>query len=397
MSTVLVNLTDDSYAGFIKNCNGKFLPSATITDHRRSYTHYWRGPLETFLNERCDTESKFIIYLGVMEQDENQDYNLLSNLIHCIKYKHNVHICFINAEDIYDAIDGNDNRVNNFIDACRDIHGSRLEFVFNNTDIVRKFSRAFPDSVVTFYSRFLSRFFENVTTANTSSTRVRNKHFLCLNNRKTPHRDIIYNALTSHNAYLSYRARNIFLNEDNPWNQSQKLYLTNNPELIDADTGDGLAPDPNQYWHQYQDILSDVYYIDSCVYICTETLFAGITTYHNIGSETVCEIIPVTHWWTEKLLKSFFYKLPVIVVGLPCVLESVKSLGFKTFDCFWDESYDTIYDPDKRMQKILQLIDDISTKSISELNAIYYSKDMQDILNHNQHLMISLNDKYKDE
>ena len=101
-----------------------------------------------------------------------------------------------------------------------------------------------------------------------------------------------------------------------------------------------------------------------------------------------------SHWWTEKLIKSFFYRLPVIVVGNPHILESIRSLGFKTFSDFWSESYDHKTDSDRRMQNILDILESLNNMPISKLNDMYYSKEMQDILNHNYKNMFSLNDKY---
>jgi hypothetical protein len=389
MSTVIVNLTDDIFSGFTYQKSTKVLPSATVFDPRPCNIKHWRGDLNTFLNDYYTPETKFIIYLGVTELDEYQNFDLLVELLNRIKPKNNIHICFINSQDIYDH--KHSMRVNNFVGACHDIPGHRLEFVFNNTDLVNKFKQAFPESAVTFYSFFVSRFFRNINNIDIAST-FRNKHFLCLNNRRSAHRDTVWHALKFHNVHLSYRARNILLNENNPWHQIQQKFLEDNPDLLTGNTGSGLAPDPNQYWSEYQDLLAPEYYNDACVYICTETLFDGIMVSRTDDEPTI-----VTHWWTEKLLKSFYYKLPTIVVGLPYVLESIKSLGFKTFDCFWDESYDYILDAHARMQHILQLIDHIGSMSINELNDMYYSRKMQDILCHNQQLMVDLNDKYNND
>ena len=56
-------------------------------------------------------------------------------------------------------------------------------------------------------------------------------------------------------------------------------------------------------------------------------------------------------------------------------------MGFKTFDQFWDESYDDCYDHEERMRKILKVIDYVDQKSIEELRLIY--EQMTDILEHN--------------
>ena len=81
-----------------------------------------------------------------------------------------------------------------------------------------------------------------------------------------------------------------------------------------------------------------------------------------------------------------FYKLPLIVVGAPYSLEYIKSLGFKTFDRWWDESYDTVENHQDRLKKIFDVIDYINSKPIEELKTIY--EEMHEILDHNyQHTL----------
>ena len=61
-------------------------------------------------------------------------------------------------------------------------------------------------------------------------------------------------------------------------------------------------------------------------------------------------------------------------------------MGFKTFYEYWDEDYDG-FSPRLKFQKIIQLINNISKKSKSELCAMY--QDMQHILDHNYNLLVS--------
>ena len=59
-------------------------------------------------------------------------------------------------------------------------------------------------------------------------------------------------------------------------------------------------------------------------------------------------------------------------------------MGFKTFCNYWSEEYDG-YDGRDRYIKISQLIEDLSSKPISELEYMY--KDMKHILDHNYDLL----------
>ena len=76
---------------------------------------------------------------------------------------------------------------------------------------------------------------------------------------------------------------------------------------------------------------------------------------------------------------------PFIVYGSPFTLKNLQELGFKTFDGFIDETYDSVVSPFKRMQLITEEILKLCSMEMEELKKIYY--DMYDILFHNRELM----------
>ena len=385
MNEVFIKLADNEFSGSYWERERKILPSFDIIDRRIDTHKVETWFFSQFLKERYNVKETFIIIFGITELPQFQNYATIFNVVENIKNKKNIKLSFINDYDLYDHETWD--REEQFVLALQNIEKSRLEFLLNNTLTYNKFKTKFPDATVAFGSSFVHRFFEMVQPFE-EYTGERKKHFLCLNSRITKHRDEIFNKLQPlNNSHLSYRLKNVFLDELNPWNEQQKQYFEESPELIANESGH-YAPDPSNYWATYQDVVDKKYYQDSCVYVCTESLFAGI-------DDETGNIFPCTHWWTEKLLKSFYYKLPVIQVGLSYSLESVRSLGFKTFDKFWNESYDWKSDPKQRMSMIMDNIDKLSSMSITDLNDMYYSKDMQDILNHNHNLLYSLRDKYK--
>ena len=85
---------------------------------------------------------------------------------------------------------------------------------------------------------------------------------------------------------------------------------------------------------------------------------------------------------TEKTLLPIKSLQPFIIIGSYKILKYVKSLGFKTFEDFWDESYDDIEDDELRLETIFSLIKDINKKSLKELKDIYLK--MIPTLLHNQ-------------
>lgn len=93
---------------------------------------------------------------------------------------------------------------------------------------------------------------------------------------------------------------------------------------------------------------------------------------------------------TEKTARSLATKTPFIIMGCPNSLSNLKKIGFKTFSNYWNEDYDWL-EGAPRVLAIKSLIDDISKKSIVELNKM--SKDMEKILQHNQQLYFNLTDE----
>lgn len=70
---------------------------------------------------------------------------------------------------------------------------------------------------------------------------------------------------------------------------------------------------------------------------------------------------------TEKTFKPIMYGHPFILYGQPRSLEYLKTLGFKTFNDIFDESYDTITDTNKRHQKIIEAIQKKPTAHCKEI------------------------------
>jgi len=112
--------------------------------------------------------------------------------------------------------------------------------------------------------------------------------------------------------------------------------------------------------------------------------------YHSCFCAVVTETIfaqPCGHF-AEKTLNAIKCFRPFVLVAPPHTLEYLKQCGVKTFDQWWDESYDQEENHEKRLIKILELIDYIDTKSIDELRNMY--KEMLPILKHNYKIIESL-------
>ena len=117
-------------------------------------------------------------------------------------------------------------------------------------------------------------------------------------------------------------------------------------------------------------------------------------SFANIVTETVLQY-PYPYL-SEKTFKNFVLLRPFVVVGSAGTLAQIKKLGFKTFDHWFDESYDTIEDPTDRLKQVFQTIDVISNWSLDHCQQVY--NDMSEVLNYNyNHYVRYCNELYHQE
>jgi hypothetical protein len=64
----------------------------------------------------------------------------------------------------------------------------------------------------------------------------------------------------------------------------------------------------------------------------------------------------------------------------------MRSIGFKTFEDFWDESYDEEENNDKRFEKVFNLLMKFDKMPIEELHKLYI--DMIPTLKYNYDLIV---------
>jgi len=110
--------------------------------------------------------------------------------------------------------------------------------------------------------------------------------------------------------------------------------------------------------------------------------------------QTFCEVVNESRFaqptgnYSEKLYQPIKYFTPFILVAPPYTLEYFKSHGFKTFDDYWDETYDECLNHEDRLVKIFKIIDYIDSISVNDLRKI--KKDMLPILIHNRRVLEDL-------
>jgi hypothetical protein len=149
--------------------------------------------------------------------------------------------------------------------------------------------------------------------------------------------------------------------------------------------------------HEYQ--LSNSY-VDECVFALQslkEPLNIDYTGVISNNSQTLnalpfmiesfLHVVTETCFWedkthlTEKIFKPIVAKQPFVLLGCANNLSYLQSYGFKTFDSFWDESYDTITDPLLRLNAVIKIVNKICSMSDDKLQTMYNS--MKHILEYN--------------
>jgi hypothetical protein len=118
----------------------------------------------------------------------------------------------------------------------------------------------------------------------------------------------------------------------------------------------------------------------------TPECYEILSWYNDFFVEIICETFFTgnTFFPTEKTWRAVASKTPFVVQGPTNFLKRLKKLGFKTFDRWWDESYDN--DPyEYKLTAILRVIDQINSLDI---NKVY--NEMQPILEHNYNVFKNL-------
>jgi len=177
------------------------------------------------------------------------------------------------------------------------------------------------------------------------------KDFLYLNKRARPHRLELFKELYERKLLEN----SIFSFIDEPY----KIKLPSNYEL----------PYVTKYpYYGLDHEIVETPYNHSAVSLVSET---------NVSNEKM--------FFTEKIWKTIIAKHIFIVHGKPYYLKKLKEMGFKTFENFFDESYDTETNPDEKIKKIITLCEKIQKLDYKKLY-----EETEKIRNHNYNIFFNL-------
>lgn len=104
--------------------------------------------------------------------------------------------------------------------------------------------------------------------------------------------------------------------------------------------------------------------------------------YDNFLVDVVCESMfsGQTFLPSEKTARPLLTKNPFLVFGPANFLRNLRKIGFKTFENFWDETYDD-FEGVLRIEAMEKIIKEISSYNSQDLKKLY--EKMKDILDHN--------------
>jgi hypothetical protein len=129
-------------------------------------------------------------------------------------------------------------------------------------------------------------------------------------------------------------------------------------------------------------------YLNSYMSIVTESIF--FQTSHGHEDKDFA-----TGYLSEKIWKPIGHCQPFILLGPAKSLEYIRSLGFKTFDGFIDESYDMETKDSNRMYKAIHEIMKFHNKSKEEKDE--FLRNVKEICVYNQEHFLSFSKNHKFE
>ena len=124
--------------------------------------------------------------------------------------------------------------------------------------------------------------------------------------------------------------------------------------------------------------------LDDNFYICRFNNEQSLDTYTTVISEAQCGDSDKTMFLSEKTFKVIAVRHPFIIMGNKDSMRMMRKIGYKTFDGFIDESYDSLPTHERMLAIIesLKKLDKVSDK-------IEWFKSLENIIEHNYETFIS--------
>ena len=194
------------------------------------------------------------------------------------------------------------------------------------------------------------------------------KSYACLNKRIRPHRVWFYNYLY-HSGILNKGLVSMNEFQKHPYNWEGKEM---SQEILDEIS----SILPIRVYGKPNDELDDNFYINRFnPEICLDT-------YVSVVSEAHCGDSDQTMFLSEKIFKPIATRHPYMVMGNKDSLRKMREIGYKTFDDFIDQSYDSL-PTHERLESIIKSL--IKIENIQD--KLSWFKSMENDLEHNYNIL----------
>lgn len=168
-------------------------------------------------------------------------------------------------------------------------------------------------------------------------------HFLCFNGIPRENRLLMFNELTTNSKFKNKSITTL--------RGVDKNYYYDVPSWDNQKIGGGARLNVDAHLKSFLNIVTETLYDSDSIFI------------------------------SEKTYKPIYLCQPFIVFGNPFTLNKLHELGYKTFDKWWDESYDSELDLKIRFNKIVKVMETISELNLDELKEL--KNEMRDVVVHN--------------
>lgn len=189
-------------------------------------------------------------------------------------------------------------------------------------------------------------------------TGIREKKYLCLNRIPRHHRMMLvvdlHETKLSDYGLISFGGTKRYFENFPELMPKLKKYVDSWPLTLDIDDLENTNPKNTEF--EAEQLHRRTYFS-----VVTETIFYNATkTQPDYDWEVSRYVFPATFkgdvFFSEKIYKPISFKHPFLLFGVPNSLSIFKSFGYKTFDRWFDESYDSIDNPNLRYKFLLSEI-----------------------------------------
>ncbi len=243
------------------------------------------------------------------------------------------------------------------------------------------------------FDHIMKREASNYTDINTLQIKEYDKKFLSWNGMFRPHRSTIVYLLECldvlSKGYVSFNTKGgnpehivEWICDALKYNEEFTKLMEDNADKIAALPSEIFLDDPFKNLASHPGDIS--LYENTYFSLVTETSFPFKRFHYGVFENAITDVGRIL---SEKIFKPIAMKHPFIVVSNPRTLELLRTLGYKTFSPWIDESYDLIEDDAERLLAIAKetkRLCDLSTQELTE-----FLINCKEICEYNREVMMS--------